>query len=244
MRPPRLLLTSAAVAALIASLDGHASLVLSTDVTSTFAPTTGTTGIAGNDFAGHPSELYFGQLQATQQGSVEFFYVGNEAGYTNELWLGGAAAHSTAGLADTFDGPYSLVGSIDVLANEFLDFGFCAGGAASVGSFGTCTYNNDASSLTAQFNYGDVGGYRSIGFRPVTFDVAGMPIFGSLGASDLWMIFFDDSGASNDDDHDDYIAFARFKPVSVPEPATALLLATGLAVALAGRKRRRAPATS
>jgi hypothetical protein len=231
--------SGAAAAALIVSLEAHASLILTTDVVDTFTPVTASTGTYGNDLPGHPSELYFGQLEATRNGIVDFFYIGNEAGYLNSLLLDGLVAHTTAGLPDNFNASYPLIGTVGVTANEFVDFGFCTNGGAEVGAFGRCASNDDASSLTAQFNYGDAGGYRSIAFRALTaFDpVSGHFEFGSAGgSSNLWMLFWDDSGAKNDDNHDDYIAVARF--TAVPEPATALLLATGLAAGALMRRRR------
>ena len=46
-----------------------------------------------------------------------------------------------------------------------------------------------------------------------------------------WLIFWDDSGANNDDDYDDLIARVYFEPGrQVPEPATLGLLAAGLMV--------------
>lgn len=231
-----------AVAALGFSLQAHASLILNTNVTSTFLPVTATTGTVGNDLPGHPSTLYFGQLQATQTGDIDFFYVGNEAGYINSLLLGGSPVHSTAGLPDNFNAPYSVINSIGVDAGAFADFGFCTSGGDSLGAYGRCASNNDAGSLTAQFSHGNVVGYRSIAYVPLlSFDpISGERAYASLGgASDLWMILWDDSGAQNDDNHDDYVAVASFRPVAVPEPATALLLGAGLLGLAAVRRRNR-----
>ena len=52
-------------------------------------------------------------------------------------------------------------------------------------------------------------------------------------------MFWDDSGASNDDDHDDMITVARFRPaVSVPEPGTLGVFAIGLLGAAVALRRR------
>lgn len=237
--------TSAAVsllaaAGILGAGDAAATLILDTSITADFATTS--TGTTGNDLPGAPSQVYFGQLEASANGSVDFFYVGNEAGYVNTLWMGG---DSHSAYADTFSQPYNSVGSIDVTAGSLLDFGFCTNGGDWVAPSGRCAWNNDESSLISQFNYGGVGsGYRSIAYVALSdFDsqsgqwTYANPLNGSF--SDLWMILWDDSGAKNDDNHDDYVAIARFLPATqVSEPASLALFVFGLLAVFALRRPR------
>lgn len=258
---------AAVAAAALSGSAAHATLVLDTSLQGGGGFNATGANLSGNDLGNKPNRVHFGQLGATASGSVDFYFVGGEASFANSLNVGGSAHQSTGGF-----GMPQLVGTVDAGAGAFLNFGFCTSGGNAMGGFGGCASNDNAASLLAQFDQGANKGYRSIGFAALSsFDeTTGEWTFGDGTSSDLWMIFWDDSGAHNDDDHDDYVAIARFKgsvvdlldPLSsstgddglpggetsnplaatqVPEPATGLLLTAGLA-ALGFVSRRRSAA--
>jgi hypothetical protein len=242
------------------SVPAHAALILDQSITAGaggFVPSATTTTTSGNDLPGVPGTILFGQLLASGSGIVDFYYVGNEAGYTNSLLLtgplvSGSSSYSTAGLPDEFAPPDTWIGSISVGAGQYLGFKLCTDGGDSVGTSGRCAANNIGASLVEQYNYVAPGstdaGYRSIGFRALaTYSPTGGlsgPGFGTSYASTStfdslsWAIFWDDSGAKNDDNHDDFIAVARYRPTSVPEPSTLFLIGAGLLCSAALRRRR------
>ena len=248
---------TAAVATLV-SFQAQAALILNTSITTGpggFNPDATSTNTSGNDLPNVAGNLRFGQLYASQAGIVDFFYVGTEAAYANTLVLNNAllvsgASSYTSTPGTNFVPPDSAIGSITVGTNQFVDFGFCTTGGNNVGSYGKCAYNDDAASLIAQYNYkenwSDEVGYRSIGFRALTgynpaTGLAGTSAYASLYTLDsaLWGIFWDDSGARNDDDHDDFIAVARYRPTTqVPEPGTLALMGLGIGGLLLGRRRK------
>jgi hypothetical protein len=237
------------LALLLAAGQAGATLILDTTVTGSFSPGATWTNTNGNDVPGHPNRLYFGQLGATANGYVDFYYIGNEAAYTNWLTLGGSTSHSSLGLPDNFNSSF-LIGTLEVLAGSFLDFDLCTNGGDSVGSYGRCVQNDNANSIIRQYNHNRVGGYRSIAYAGVhtfnpttgarTYTEAGRP-----ASSDRWMLFWDDSGARNDDNHDDYVAVASFRPkpviTRVSEPGTLGLAMIGLAGLMFAARRGTLP---
>ena len=154
-------------------------------------------------------------LATDSAGTVSYFYYGKEAGFDNVFTSGALSYKSdfTPNTQDYFKKPFSI-GSVDVAAGE-LNFKFCAFSAVNVGQ--GCVTNSENDKL-------NLGSKQSIAFS----------VLGNVA----W-IFWDDSGAGPDDNHDDMLIKAVFTPKSVPEPATLGLLGLGLLGTWVGSKRRR-----
>src|SRR6478736_10063782 len=71
------LIYAAGVAALGMALQANAALLLDTTVTSSFLPGGGLD--PGNDLPNSPPAVRFGQLKATEDGQVSFYFTGSEA---------------------------------------------------------------------------------------------------------------------------------------------------------------------
>jgi hypothetical protein len=159
-----------------------------------------------------------GSLTVDTAGSVAFYYYGKEAGYQNIFSATGTngSVSKDTGFTPAFDNQFgspSLIGSVDVLSGV-LDFRFCSN--SSPGHSVGC--------VTNQYNdWLNLGSLQSIAY--------------SVLGNDAW-IYWDDSGAGPDDNHDDMLIKAVFTPRSVPEPATLGLFGLGLLGVWAGARRR------
>lgn len=213
----RLVLGSGAAFAASLMLAGAANATVILDTTNTVGgglPLTRTI-LAPND-AGYDGTVGIGQLSSDTAIDVQFEYLGKEAGYTNSIWMyvGGTLVFSTSGESSGFADPGTFSPWF-YAGTGYIPFSFCTDGHLSDATYLRCAYNADAQSLINQWNLDSVGsGYRSIGFRAE-----------NDGAT--WLLFWDDSGAFDDDDYDDMIVRLHYR-VSVPEPGTLALLGLGL----------------
>lgn len=186
-------------------------------------PVSGTIDIvASNDFRanlaglGVTSYTLGSSLGVDGPGTVTYYYYGKEAGYEN-VFSAGALSYAS-GYTPTAQNYFSspiLIGSVLVDAGV-LDFQFCAFSSPTRSEGCITNLQNDLLGIASP---------QSI----------------ALNVSDYtaWL-FWDDSGAGPDDNHDDMLIKAVFTPTSVPEPGTLALFGVGLlGLGLAKRARAR-----
>jgi hypothetical protein len=200
----------AGVVTLITSLSANAAFVVSGGSTQDL------TTIAGNDFNTELQGLGFSEMTTSAQlsvdmdGSVTFYYIAAESGYTNSFNYGSGSSISITENNDSFDwdGWYSF--SIDVKANDKLDFRFTSTSASAL----TPVDNASGSNLE------------------------GLGIIAGESMSELVLAYNDNYLGFVDSDFDDMLVRAEFIPTAVPVPAAVWLFGSGL-LGLVGIARRK-----
>jgi hypothetical protein len=174
---------------------------------------------SANDFAGDLDDFgvtsyTLGASLATDvAGYVTYYYYGKEAGYTNHFQTGGLSQTTGYTQSESFFGDPWIVGWAEVGAGV-LDFRFCAYDYESALRGCVTNAQNDGLGLYS---------YQSIAM--------------SIVGDSAWL-FWDDSGAGPDDNHDDMLIRAAFSTTRpVPEPGTLTLFGLGLLGMGLARKR-------
>ncbi len=226
----------------------QASVVLNGGVTGTaptnpgsndlFNPLYGVASVSGwyyGDLSNNPpasANFVYGALELTQASKITFTYLGKEAGFSNAFqidtgsgWTTLISKPGTPSLDTTTQGLGTYQFSAGIIPFRFVSNGgsnIATNGGTGVGLGYTSQASIFVTFLDAATN------------KPLANQAKGP---GNVVAN-LFDVFYDDSGANNDDNHDDFAI--RFAVTPVPVPAALPILAAALAgFGFAGYRSRR-----
>jgi len=183
--------------------------------------------ITGNDFNAELISLGFsqmnagGQLRVSQDGFIDFYYVGAESGFNNTFTAqGNALSGNNKGFLTEHNEAFDFSGyagfTIAVSANDILNFSFTS---------------DNATALTPVENLGNTN-LQGLG---IYFDPS------QSGSLQQVMLGYDDQTINDDDDFEDMLVRADFRPSTVvPLPAAIWLFGSGLLGLIGISKRMKA----
>lgn len=181
--------------------------------------------ITGNDFNADLTALGFdtmtsgGQLRVSQDGFIDFYYIGAESGFNNSFTAqGDALSGNNKGFLTEHNEAFNFSGyagfTIAVSANDILNFSFTS---------------DDATALTPVNNFNNT-------------NLQGLGIYydsNQSGSLQQVVLGYDDQTINDDNDFEDMLVRADFRPDSVvPLPAAVWLFGGGL-LGLVGMARRK-----
>ena len=204
----RLLGTAIACAiCLSTTMPAGASFVLVGGTTQSL-PITGNNFNAGLGAQNFDQMTYGSQLRVSQGGFVDFLYIGAESGFTNTIASG---AHALTEHNEAFDFSGYSGFTIAVSAGDTLNFTFTSDNVKALTPVDNFNGTN-LQGLGIVYNSSQVGSLLQV------------------------VLGYDDQYLNDDDNHDDMMVRADFRPV--PVPLSVWLLGTGL-LGMAGIGRRK-----
>ena len=182
--------------------------------------------IAGNVFNSDLTALGFsqmttgGQLRVSQDGYIDFYYIGASSGFNDSFTAqGDVLSGNNKGFLTEHNEAFNFSGyagfTIAVSANDIVNFSFTSDGATALTPVDNFNNTNLPSGLGIYFDPGASGPLKQV------------------------VLGYDDQTLNDDNDFNDMLVRADFRPASVvPLPAAVWLFGSGLIGLLAIFRRR------